>query len=349
MNIRNGLELITPETYGFVYMTTNMVNGKRYIGQKKIFAHGNWRSYLGSGKGLTNAVKKYGREHFYKDILEACSTQEELDAREVYWIKYYDAVEDSMFYNIMPGGRGNVRPVRRFGEANKASGHTEAQAKEVIRLLCDGWCTADIIRELNVGKYFVYNIKNKSSWAHLTKDITFPTVERKYKLQKDLSYDKYTFNGPGILQYDLYGNYVSKYNSIEDVIKSIGPEKRKPILEVCKHKNSYAYNSLWFYEDDPTISIYIDDKEWLAKCRKYQSEWESRIKNGNDVKSVKPIKQYDLNMNYIQTFPSMGDAASYLGVHISRLSAALKNGDVYMGYKWKKVKRGGDEVSDSIE
>ena len=48
--------------YGFIYITTNMVNGKRYIGQKK-FCDG-WKTYLGSGKLLKKAIKKYCKENF---------------------------------------------------------------------------------------------------------------------------------------------------------------------------------------------------------------------------------------------------------------------------------------------
>lgn len=33
--------------YGFIYITTNMVNGRRYIGQRKFFK--GWKCYLGSG------------------------------------------------------------------------------------------------------------------------------------------------------------------------------------------------------------------------------------------------------------------------------------------------------------
>lgn len=38
------------EPYGFIYITTNMIDGMRYIGQRKFY--GNWLSYLGSGNFL---------------------------------------------------------------------------------------------------------------------------------------------------------------------------------------------------------------------------------------------------------------------------------------------------------
>ena len=39
------------------------------------------------------AVRKYGRENFQIEQIDSASTQEELDDKEVYWIKYYNSVE----------------------------------------------------------------------------------------------------------------------------------------------------------------------------------------------------------------------------------------------------------------
>lgn len=65
-------EKIIENPYGFIYITTNMVNGKRYLGQKS-FNHGeNWRTYLGSGKIFKDAIKKYGFENFSRNIICFC-------------------------------------------------------------------------------------------------------------------------------------------------------------------------------------------------------------------------------------------------------------------------------------
>jgi len=65
-----------------VYKTTNLINNKIYIGQEK----GNDINYLGSGKILKLAIKKYGVENFKKEILQTCTNQKELNESEIYWI-----------------------------------------------------------------------------------------------------------------------------------------------------------------------------------------------------------------------------------------------------------------------
>ena len=49
-----------------IYKTTNLVNGKTYVGQDSK----NNKKYLGSGKILKSAIKKYGRSSFKKEIIE---------------------------------------------------------------------------------------------------------------------------------------------------------------------------------------------------------------------------------------------------------------------------------------
>jgi hypothetical protein len=59
-----------------LYKTTNLINGKTYIGihQTKNINDG----YLGSGLYFLRAVKKYGKENFKREILEFCSSFDEL-------------------------------------------------------------------------------------------------------------------------------------------------------------------------------------------------------------------------------------------------------------------------------
>ena len=102
--------------YGYIYITTNKVNNKRYIGQHK----GDFDSkYYGSGKIISNAILKYGTENFVVEILEKCDSKEELNKREKWWIKHFNAVENKSFYNIAKGGEGG-HTIAGYNEEQKA-------------------------------------------------------------------------------------------------------------------------------------------------------------------------------------------------------------------------------------
>ena len=98
--------MIINNPYGFIYITTNLTNGKRYIGKKVLDKKSQWKSYLGSGIALKNAIKKYGKENFTKDIIVFASSEEELCDYEKQLILFYDAVNSSAYYNIASGGEG---------------------------------------------------------------------------------------------------------------------------------------------------------------------------------------------------------------------------------------------------
>jgi len=85
-----------------IYITTNIITGKKYIGQDYF----NNPKYMGSGFLLKKSISKYGIENFKKEILEFCSDKNKLNIREKYWIGFYNAVNDKNFYNISDGGQG---------------------------------------------------------------------------------------------------------------------------------------------------------------------------------------------------------------------------------------------------
>ena len=105
-------------TYGYIYMTTNLINGKKYIGQHASSTLD--ENYKGSGTLLRKAVCKYGWDNFKVELIEWCSSQEELDEREIYWIKFYDAVNSDEFYNLQTGGtNGSSRRGSKMSDETK--------------------------------------------------------------------------------------------------------------------------------------------------------------------------------------------------------------------------------------
>lgn len=91
--------------YGYIYKTTNTVNGKIYIGQRKsdVFLG---TEYLGSGKYLKCAIKHYGEDAFTVDMIDSADTKERLDELEIFYIQQYNATDHQIGYNIALGAVG---------------------------------------------------------------------------------------------------------------------------------------------------------------------------------------------------------------------------------------------------
>lgn len=97
-------------SYGYIYKTTNLVNGKIYIGKHSTKKVRDTQlldeSYFGSGIKLNKAINKYGLENFTVEILEWCDSKDELNIREKYWISSLNARDYNVGYNLASGGDG---------------------------------------------------------------------------------------------------------------------------------------------------------------------------------------------------------------------------------------------------
>ncbi len=83
-----------------IYKTTNLINGKYYIGkhQTKDLNDG----YMGSGKRLKYAIAKYGIENFHKEVLHVCNTEKQMNTLE----KILVVPDAELNYNLCVGGNG---------------------------------------------------------------------------------------------------------------------------------------------------------------------------------------------------------------------------------------------------
>jgi hypothetical protein len=108
-----------------VYKTTNLINGKIYIGVHSTEKEED--GYLGSGKYFLKALKKYGRENFSREILYRCSSLEEMYAEEARLVTE-EFIASQTNYNQMLGGirTGGTKGFKhrtdskaKIGQANK--------------------------------------------------------------------------------------------------------------------------------------------------------------------------------------------------------------------------------------
>lgn len=90
--------------FGFsaIYLWTNQVNGKLYVGQTQNF-YVRIKQYVrgnDSDRVIGRAFAKYGIDNFTVDILERDIPIEKLDEREQYWMDYYKSYERNIGYNV---------------------------------------------------------------------------------------------------------------------------------------------------------------------------------------------------------------------------------------------------------
>lgn len=125
-----------------VYKTTNLANGKIYVGKDRY----DNPSYLGSGKMLKAAIAKYGVENFVKETLEdSFSTEEDLDEAERKWIRALNARDRGVGYNIAEGGTGGKTTERPWNYGVKMGPLTEEQKKKQSETLKRRYANGEIV------------------------------------------------------------------------------------------------------------------------------------------------------------------------------------------------------------
>ena len=218
-----------------IYVRTNLVNGKQYVGQTNDFKQRekDWKTVsLYAGDLINKARKKYGLENWKVDILRECETQEELNKWEMYYIKSLNTKKPNG-YNLTDGGGGLSGLIftdehkRKLSESRKG----KSLSKETRRK----------ISEANIGK--------RGYW----KDKTF-SEEHKRKLSENSSRyflgKHHTEKSKSIMSQKAVGNKrcLGRILSEETKNKISEAEKGKVITDETKVKMSLAHGGGTVYQ-----------------------------------------------------------------------------------------------------
>lgn len=193
-----------------IYLRTNLVNGKQYVGETKNFKRREreWEKYNQpyANKYLMEEREKYGWENFEVEILSEVDTEDESIELEMYYIKKYNTKYPNG-YNMSDGGKGTLgvkMPV---------------EVKEKIS-------------KTKIGKKLSEEHKKKLSETHKGKMINHPS-----------------FSKP-ILQYTLDGQHLIKeYLSIADAARQTGI-CRHTIGRCCRGLFIQAGGFIWKYKNE---------------------------------------------------------------------------------------------------
>lgn len=126
---------------GIIYKATNKMNGKIYIGQTMKSIKERRLDHLRSRSTkkyyFHNALSKYGYKNFIWEEIDFANNREELNEKEIFWIKYFDSTDKDFGYNCTKGGRVPIfneetrKKISKAGKGRKHSPETIKKLKEI--------------------------------------------------------------------------------------------------------------------------------------------------------------------------------------------------------------------------
>lgn len=234
--------------YNCIYMYTNKINGKGYVGQAQDFLDRK-RTHISSSYNenardynvpFHRAIRKYGIESFETIILKENLTKDEINYWEDYYIEQFNLyAKDGNGYNIAKGGIGG----------NLIKGKTEEEKRERSQKISNSWTEErkkEHSRAIKGENNPMYGVHRYGKDA--------PNYGKKHSEEnkRKMSEKKTGKNNPRskrVAQYDKQGNLIKIWNYIRQVEKELGIH-RSDICKCCKGKLKSAGGYIWRYAEE---------------------------------------------------------------------------------------------------
>jgi group I intron endonuclease len=239
----------------YIYCITNTLNGLKYVGLTSKTIEES-KEYYGSGRYITRAIKKLGRQYFTKEIIEVCDDLEHLKEREKYWIKALN-VKHPFGYNLTDGGDGvlnlceegkkrkNEKLKLLVGEKHHHYG--KKRNKEWRDNISKGLTGrqlspehAEKSRRANLGNTMPSHVKEILIKANTGRVYTQESIDLIRKNQPTCT---------PILQYTKSKVFIAEYFSINEAERCTGVAKSS-ICMCCKGKLKSAGKFFWKYGNE---------------------------------------------------------------------------------------------------
>lgn len=224
---------------GVIYLRTNKVNGKKYVGQsitknfKKRQERWNDLKHKYAGSAIDAARAKYGIDSFSFEILKECE-DEELDKWEIYYIKELNT-KAPFGYNLTDGGGGtsgytyshSEETKMKISEANKSKQswmkgkhHTEETKRKLSESHKGIKHTEEAKKKMSEArKGRIISEEWRKKISETTKGKVF-SEETKRKISEKLTNGK---QSKPVLQIDKYTNeIIAEFPSVAEAERQLG-------------------------------------------------------------------------------------------------------------------------------
>ena len=270
----------TNEKIWCVYIHTNLINNKKYIGQTKYSHNPNRRWKSGSGYKSNpyfyNSILKYGWDNFSHEIIVTNLTQDEANEIEKQLINEMNTTNPEYGYNLTYGGESNIpsEETKQKMRENHADYNGENNpfygkhlTEEHNKKLQDGHrekCSGE--NHPFYGKKHSQETIEKIRKAHLKENLSIETLEKMKLSHRDMHGENnhmfgkhhseetkqkiHNANKKGkIIQLTKEGVFIKEWECLMSVEKELGVSHSN-IASCCKGIYKFAYGFKWMYEED---------------------------------------------------------------------------------------------------
>lgn len=292
---------------GYIYVVINKLNGMKYVGQTRRTVEARWKNHLAVLKSdinyFHNSILKYGEQNFSISEVDRFEAEnialltKKLNELEIYYISKYDTLCPNG-YNLTKGWGNNSincdKPVdqydkygnfiRSYNSASEAACATQGSRKGITN------CCNRTVDKRNKRTYssggFIWRFKGDTD----IEDSLNNSLQRP------------------VIQYDLNGNIIHYYDSIQSASTATGilPES---IGKCCKGQSKQSNGYVFLYHNQNFSHL--------------------------SYNNVRPVNCYDLDDNFIKTFVSIREASMSVGKSESGVADCCKKEQKTCGgYKW---------------
>lgn len=262
------------EVYGYIYLITNLINGKQYIGQTVRTIKIRFGCHCSSKDPvISKAIKKYGIENFITQELAIAYNQKELDFLEGLYMSWFETLTPNG-YNIIKIINGKGRHSEETIEKMKIINNLPERLKQSSEL---GIKTRGKTRNKSSSKYVGVCVQNNRYLSQIRfNNKTF--YLGRYKIESDAA-KAYDLKAIELFGYDCILNFPELRS---DYINN------KIFIKKCsKHDNSKSgIKGVWFDKRYSKWFLEYFDKNLNKNKYKYFEILEDAIKFKENIEDI---------------------------------------------------------------
>ncbi len=290
-----------------VYLTTNLINSKIYVGVHKTETPYKFDTYLGNGvysnspksyncreTAFQCAVAKYGPKNFKRKTLKVYETLKEALDME-YKIVSPSFIERTDVYNQTVGG-----------------GYPPSPNKEIYQYDLDG----NFIREWE-------SVKSITDYYKVNKDRIRMVINDKRSFEgsywseecfKIMDVSDYRPSARGsIRQYTTEGRFLKSFKNTSEAARELDIEREKITNAIY---GKYATSGYWFLKEGETIESYLD----------------------GSIKNEPKVYIYNISGLFYKEFENISKVKKEFKYNKNDIKRAIKNNSLYKNYYWSYTK-----------